>query len=196
MKEFCVRAAKVVALLLTEKWPFLRLVLARFSERKNIVHVAAEVDLSKLDENMKTYVLALSKSFPRTHARAGEPTELREKFLKKEKIHTIRANYELWSKRIKEVQAGRAVLSVRQWTGKPYASPQEEIARLTAEDGVCIQKLELTNDLSECIVGDHRYSYVSVAKNDGLHPADWLDWFRGYDLSKPMAIVHFTKFRY
>ena len=81
-------------------------------------------------------------------------------------------------------------------TGKPYCSKQVEIARLTTEDGVGIQLLELTNDLSECIVGDHRYSYVSVAKNDGLHPADWLDWFSCYDLSKPMAILNFTQFRY
>ena len=29
------------------------MVFARFSERKNVVHVAAEVDLSKLDEDMK-----------------------------------------------------------------------------------------------------------------------------------------------
>ncbi|MGP1351653.1 MAG: hypothetical protein ACTTK2_08350 [Hoylesella marshii] len=97
---------------------------------------------------------------------------------------------------IKEVQEGRAVLSIRQWTGKPYRSKQIEIARLTAANGVSIQKLELTNDLSECIVGDYRYSYVSVAKNDGLHPADWLDWFSCYDLSKPLVIIHFTKFRY
>lgn len=47
---FCVHYAKVEAWLLTEKCPFLRLVLARFSERKNVVHVAAEVDLSKLDD--------------------------------------------------------------------------------------------------------------------------------------------------
>ena len=193
---FYVHDAMAVAWLMIEKWPFLRLVLARFSERKNVVHVAAEVDLSKLDENMKTYVLALPKSFPRTHARAGEPTEFREKFLKKEKIHTIRANYELWSKRIKEVQDGKAELSIRQWAGKPYRSKQIEIARLTAANGVSIQKLELTNDLLECIVGGYRYSYVSVAKNDGLHPADWLDWFSCYNLSKPMAIIHFTKFRY
>lgn len=52
MTEFCVRAAKAVALLLTEKWLFLRLVLARFLERKNVVHVAADEDLSKLDEDM------------------------------------------------------------------------------------------------------------------------------------------------
>ena len=156
---------------------------------------------------MKTYVITLSRHFLADHKRAGEETHFREKFLLGQgltdydipsmaKIHTIRANYPLWEKRIKEVQEVRAVLSIRQWTGKPYRSRQIEIAWLTAANGVGIQKLELTNDFTECIVGDHRYSYVSVAKNDGLHPADWLDWFSCYDLSKPMAIIHFTKFRY
>lgn len=150
-------------------------------------------------EKKKTYVLTLSKAFPKTHKRAGEPTEFREKLLKKEKIHTIRANYELWRKRIAEVRAGRAVLSVRQWTGKPYASPQEEIARLTAENSVGIQKLCFPNRLTALVDYPERKLSVDfklLAKNDGLSLADWCDWFRHYDLSKPLAIIHFTNFRY
>lgn len=174
---------------------------------------------------MKTYVITLSRHFLANHKRAGEETHFKEKFLLGQgcpdcaspqdlsginisdcngcvracsfpKLHTIRANYPLWEKRIKEVQEGRAVLSIRQWTGKPYRSKQVEIATLTAGSGVGIQLMELTNDFAECIVGDHHHSYVAVAKHDGLHPADWLDWFSAYDLSKPMAIIHFTKFRY
>lgn len=146
---------------------------------------------------MKTYVLTLSKAFPKTHARAGEPTEFREKFLKKEKIHTIRANYELWRKRIEEVQAGRAVLSVRQWTGKPYASPQKEIARLTAEDGVGVQRLDIFDLMRPAKVdGSQLVDLTGLANNDGLSFSDWFHWFRSADVKKPMAIVHFTKFRY
>lgn len=164
--------------------------------RRNVVHVVAEADLSKLDDYMKTYVLTLSKAFPKTQQRAGEPTEFRKKFLKKEKIHTIRANYELWSKRIAEVKAGRAVLSVRQWTGKPYANPQEEIARLTAEDGIGLQKLEIFDLMRPAKVDGRLVDLTDLAHNDGLSFSDWYDWFRGYDIKKPMAIVHFTKFRY
>ena len=148
---------------------------------------------------MKTYVLTLSKAFPKTHQRAGEPTEFREKFLKKEKMHTIRANYEFWRKRIKEVQAGRAVLSVRQWTGKPCASRQEEIARLTAENSVGIQKLCFPNRSTALVDYPERklsVDFKRLAKNDGLSLADWCDWFRHYDLSKPLAIIHFTNFIY
>ena len=25
---------------------------------------------------------------------------------------------------------------------------------------------------------------------------DWENWFKNYDLAQPMAIIHFTKFRY
>ena len=90
---------------------------------------------------MKTYIITLSRYFPAKHSKAGMPTNFKEKFIKGEKMHTIRANFRLWEKRIKEVQAGDAVLSIRQWTGKPYRSKQVEIAQLTATDGVGIQKI-------------------------------------------------------
>lgn len=58
-------------------------------------------------EKKKTYILMLSEFFPKTHNKAGMPTEFKEKVLNKKKIHTIRANFPLWEKRIKEVQEGR-----------------------------------------------------------------------------------------
>lgn len=146
---------------------------------------------------MKTYVITLSRNFLVYHKRAGEETHFKEKFLSGEKLHTIRANYPLWEKRIKEVQDGRAILSIRQWTGKPYRSKQVEIATLTAENGVGLQRLEFTDcRLRFPYVGSEWTSMVSLAKNDGLSLNDWVGWFGGYDLSEPMAIIHFTKFRY
>ena len=162
---------------------------------------------------MKTYVITLSKHFLANHKRAGEETHFKEKFLLGQgltdyntpsmaKIHTIRANYPLWEKRIKEVQEGRAVLSIRQWSEKPYCSKQVEIARLTAENGVGIQKLSFDKDKDG--VASLRYFNINgkyidretLANNDGLSKEDWQEWFRSYGLSKPMAIIHFTKFRY
>lgn len=160
---------------------------------------------------MKTYVITLSKVFPATHPRKGEPTGFRDKFLAAIKqlegewwkLHTIRANYTLWAKRIAEVQRGEAVLSVRQWSGVPYCSKQIEIARLTKDDGVGIQKLEL--ELADKMFRayhpriDEGKSYTSLAQlanNDGLSLGDWAWWFRNYDHSKYLAIIHFTSFRY
>lgn len=166
---------------------------------------------------MKTYVITLSKVFPAGHSQAGKPTNFAHLLgnglnisyenLKhcKHKIYTIRTNYQFWEKRIAEVQAGRAVLSVRRWKDKPYRSPQEEIERLTSADGVGIQKLTFgfcsAGNIDYPMIDNHyateKYLKIhEVASNDGLSIEDFKEWFKGYDLSQPMAIIHFTKFRY
>jgi|688.fasta_scaffold523709_2 hypothetical protein len=166
---------------------------------------------------MKTYVLTVSRTFPTTHARAGEPTHFLEKIISaiggyenqlgkatgankiSPKIHTIRANYNLWKKRMDDVQAGKAVISLRYWSEKPYNSKQIEFARLDKDSGCGVQEIYFKY---ECVL----YPRVSIdkpvlnlellAQNDGLSKEDFKEWFKSYDLSKPMAIIHFTKFRY
>ena len=150
---------------------------------------------------MKTYVLTLSKVFPSTHVKAGMNTCFEEK-LRVYKLHTIRANYELWKKRFEKIDAGEACLSVRQWVGKPYGkgSTQREIVRLTREDGIGIQKLRIYEHEPFPFVYADRYTkpvgWQELAANDGLSLNDWREWFKGCDLSQPLAIIHFTKFRY
>lgn len=58
-----------------------------------------------------------------------------------EKLHTIRSNYKLWSKRIAEVEQGKAILSLRYWEGKPYNSKQVEFCQLDSNSGIGFQKL-------------------------------------------------------
>ena len=162
---------------------------------------------------MKTYVITLSAVFPKTHSRAGQPTDFAEKF-RKTKLHTIRANYTLWFKRFEQINNGEACLSVRQWTGLPYRSKQIEIARLTKDDGISLQRLDFTTDrdgnvrslfkISDAIQIQHlgeihhsTYHFIAnLANNDGLSLADWREWFKGYDLTKPLAVIQFTKFKY
>lgn len=168
---------------------------------------------------MKTYVITLSKRFPAGHNRAGDLTFFHEALsnalhnteatltvddaddtsikIYERKIHTIRANYPLWDKRIAEVEQGEACLSIRQWTGKPYHSKQVEIARLTKDDDVGIQRLEFVNGkLGLPRIGIVYQRKNEIALNDGLSFEDWENWFKNYDLAQPMAIIHFTKFRY
>lgn len=150
----------------------------------------------------KTYVLMLSQSFPTKHPRSGNPTGFRKKFLSGEKRHTIRPNFPLWAKRIHEVQQGEAVISVRQWEARPYFSRQITIGCLTAESGTGIQKLTFQLDRDGCASFnffdiDGKYPELKeLAANDGLSVDDWKEWFRGYDFSKPMAVIQFSKFRY
>ena len=168
---------------------------------------------------MKTYVITLSQRFPATHPKAGHKTYFKTKLVKagiipfdyydytivpdgpQFKFHTIRANYPLWKKRFEQINRGEACLSIRQWTGKPYASKQVEIGRLTKEDGIVIQMLTFyNNDIEQLnlpeINDDHTWHLEDIAENDGLDIFSWLAWFKDYDLSKPLAIIHFTKFRY
>ena len=153
---------------------------------------------------MKTYVLVLSKTFPAGHSHAGEETGFKEKFLaaiKKQKgewmkEHTIRANCELWKKRFKEIEAGNAQLSIRQWSGQPRRSSQVEIARLTREDGIGLQELMFDRNPGLCVIGGAAVSCERISYNDGLSLDSWSEWFGNYDKSKPLAVIHFTEYRY
>ena len=140
---------------------------------------------------MKKYVLIVSERFPATHKRAGEDTNFIQQIKDGVKKHTIRGNYDLWKKRIDEIQAGKAYLSVRIWTGKPYNSKQKEILQLT-EAG--IQKLESLHFFYAIDDIESEVTTEDLATNDGLCANDFEDWFR--KAKYPMAIIHFTDFRY
>ena len=160
----------------------------------------------------KIYVLTLSQFFPKGHIHAGEETFFREKLalglhgrgVRGGKFHTIRANYELWRKRFEKIAADKAVLSIRQWVGKPYAegSTQREIVTLTRDDGIGLQRLDFEGGDIYCVnVDGQRFSPTretleNIAANDGLSYEDWREWFKDYDISNPLAIIQFTKYRY
>lgn len=162
---------------------------------------------------MKTYVITFSKTFPSKHPKAGQPTFFKDKFHAAithndeywKKLHTIRANYPLWCKRFEQIERGEACISLRQWTGKPYASKQIEISRLTKDDGIGLQKMEFLafhegyrKDAGIWIAGHviPMREREQIAINDGLTLQDWDNWFADYDKTEPLAIIHFTKFRY
>ena len=166
---------------------------------------------------MKTYNIMLSKVFPATHSRKGEPTYFSQKVQAGQhptafpnevpKLHTIRENYNLWRDRIAQVHAGEAEICLRQWTGAPYRSKTVEIMRLGWKDGVGIQKLNFVwRNGKQIPVIDGWYMYgengskSELAKNDGLSLEDWQEWFKDHDqdtvANKPLAIIHFTNFRY
>lgn len=158
---------------------------------------------------MITYVLMIAKTFPKTHKRDGELTKFAYKIDQGDKIHTIRANYELWEKRFEKIKAGKAVLVLKEWEGVPYRSKQIEVDRFDINDGIGIEKLTFSNQdywvdhILLQIKGNKHIAFSTelatinqLAYNDGLSSQDFRDWFKDYDLTKPMAIIHFTKFRY
>lgn len=147
---------------------------------------------------MKTYVLTISEFFPKTHNKSGLPTGFINSINAKTKKHTIRGNYELWKKRFEKIASGDACLSVRYWTGKPYNSTQVEVYNFKNSDGIGIQEILFDDHLYSCLIDGKRYSVNDkmISENDGLTSADFEEWFKKYDLTKSMAIIHFTEFRY
>lgn len=170
---------------------------------------------------MKTYILILSNTFPVGHHKAGEQTWFAEKLLKSQgkyaeinsnfwnnlipKIHTIRSNYDTWHKRVSEVRRGEALISIRQWSGKPYRSKQVEICKITKDNNPGTQQVFMTYNSAlgyevsvnsrELFGKDER---EKIAENDGLSVDSFSDWFfkKGKVDEYSGVIIHFTGFRY
>lgn len=175
-----------------------------------------------MKSKIKTHVITLSSNFMKGHPRSGEPTYFEKKFtngvLRKgyygsvgeeikggiSKIHTIRKTGD-WERKIREVQEGEAVLSIRRWIGKPYRSSQMTLAILDKDSGIGTQSINLYKPNPDEIYwqidgGKTRQQLEEVAENDGLSIEDFRRWFFPNtdisDVSFCGTIIHFTDFRY
>lgn len=136
----------------------------------------------------------ISRVFPSYHKNKGELTRFEQKIRNKNKIHTIRANYEKWKRKIDQIKNGEAVLSIREWQGVPYHSKQNYLFYYNQEDALDVSKL--TKDENGYLINDIiRVSEEELAKNDGLTLDEFQEWFKVFP-SEPMAIIHFSGFRY
>lgn len=178
----------------------------------------------KTPKKLIRYSVAVSPRFPSTHCRKGEPTYFKEQIIialmqydeghgLKEKLHTIRKNYPMWVKRMEKVNSGEAVIDLFYWKlpGGRYTKGNEPVvfATLDKDSGCGVQHLTFSavslcegkeTPLHATVYEPFAYKFspvlIDLAKNDGLSLDDFKSWFKGYDLSEPMAIIHFTKFRY
>ena len=153
----------------------------------------------------KKIIITLSRVFPTTHSRRGEPTDFASKLASGVKKHTIRKNYDLWKINAEKMERGKFHLSIRQWSGRPYNSPQVEIAQRNNPIGV--QPIELyyhaDNDTITAKIDGREWldaDCYTIAKNDGLSVQDFKEWFFGKDPHEDKVftgvIIHFTDFRY
>lgn len=142
-------------------------------------------------------VVTLSKTFFPNHPRKGQETGFKAKVVDGWKVHTCRSNYEHWRAKIEKITATGGVLSVREWSEKPYRSPQEVITEIPAGI-VGVQKLELRRERrvvnhfaeeSQKPLFTHTYYEWTaevegnpvplevLAENDGLTVEDFKAWF-------------------
>lgn len=123
------------------------------------------------------------------------------------KLHTIRNSYALWAARAEKINRGEAVLSLRQWSGKPYRSKQEEFLRL---EKIKVQQIRIlkvplivvpygTHPIFGKVENCFPFDLDELAKNDGLSTDDFRAWFQ---MDRKMfqfdgCIIHFTEnFKY
>ncbi len=168
---------------------------------------------------MKQLVVLLSKAFFPKHPKAGEPTSFRDKVIRGKKRHTVRCNFSYWAERVKKLQEAGGVLSIREWSGKAYRSPQEVILDVPASL-IEVQRLELTRTAKsyeedgwtrgyyewDATVDGQFADIRRLAHNDGLLTKDFIEFFNPvfeeYAKDKPekltltFAVIHFTTFRY
>ena len=153
----------------------------------------------------KKIIITLSRVFPVTHSRRGEPTGFASKLASGEKKHTIRSNYDLWKVNAEKMERGKFYLSIRQWSGRPYNSPQVEIAQ--RHNPIGVQPVELyyhtDNDTITAKIDGREWldaDCYTLAKNDGLSVQDFKEWFFGQHPKADKVfygvIIHFTDFRY
>lgn len=142
-------------------------------------------------------VVTLGKHFGPKHPRKGQETGFTAKVTDGRKVHTCRSNYEYWRAKMEKITAAGGVLSVRQWSAKPYRSPQEVITEIPAGI-VGVQKLELrrerqvvshfAEERTKPIATTSYYDWTAevdgkpvpleiIAENDGLTVSDFKAWF-------------------
>ena len=169
------------------------------------------------------YQLGIRRTFPTTHPQKGKPTYFVEKIQLglglitelpgdcvidlEPKLHILRANnifrtnVPLWKKRMEEVMSGHAIIELFYWEGNPCSNKQVVFAVLDKDSGCGVQKIYLKREFfkTNWVVDQSEFQdqlLSTIAKNDGLSLDDFKEYFKSYDLSKPMEIIQFTKFRY
>lgn len=151
----------------------------------------------------KKICITLSRVFPQTHSRRGEPTGFKDKLASGSKMHTIRSNYDLWALNAEKMQRGGYTLSIRQWIDKPYRSKQREIH--SQNEPISVQRVRMHyNSKTDNIDVQVEHTLVDteyIAKNDGLSLEDFKDWFFGSvrhqeDADFNGVVIHFKTFSY
>lgn len=87
-------------------------------------------------------IVTLAKVHTSPHPKAGQPTRFAEMVKTGRKIHTCRDNFPYWKAKLDSLKDNGGTLCVREWTGRPYRSPQGNIIELDA-NLVEIERLDI-----------------------------------------------------
>lgn len=154
------------------------------------------------NKGKKKQILLFSSVFPPSHSKAGQPTGFADKLDSGSKIHTIRADSKGWWVRGERgINNGEKILAMRQWSGRPYNSPQVSIGE---RERIGLQSIIMTygseDELPKAWVDGKPVPVELLAKNDGLSVEDFVEWFFGTKLYSGNVfegvVIQLTDFRY
>lgn len=146
----------------------------------------------------KTFVIFLAKNYLSNHPKKGQFTHFLQAVKDGKKKHTIRGNYDYWENIVKQVNASEAIISVRQWSGRPYHSSPVEVFQLHEAEIERVHFERPTKQQPRKVafikIGDVKKTgadFDKVARNDGFNYVDdFMAWF------PPVfdgGIIHFKK---
>lgn len=149
----------------------------------------------------KKVILTLSRVFPKTHSKAGINTLFAVNLFAGRKLHTIRSDEKkLWEQKVADINNGKKILCLREWTGRPYNSEQADIKQFVQ---VGLQHITMTygtaDTMPQAWVDGKEVPIEKLAANDGLTVEDFVGWFFGSVHKSNVfegVIIHFTDFRY
>lgn len=158
-------------------------------------------------------VVTLTKKFFDAHPRAGEPTNFADLVKQGKKIHTCRDNFNYWIDKIALMKNVGGTLYIREWSGRPYRSPQDTIMEVPADiTGVSELILQRSKhqvlpyrhsvDCYWATIDGEKVDIETLARNDGFkNQRDFTAFFDPLfdkyqrDILR-LAIIHFTAYRY
>jgi hypothetical protein len=148
---------------------------------------------------IKTHVIFIGRKFPSFHPRKGEETYFLSMIIRDEKTLTIRDDYNKWSKRINEVNEGKAVISLRYWLDRPFHSTPQEVMRITDKNGAGCHKFQLVGSqiwVDDLPMLDH-VAINQLLQKDGLNYKDFMAYHTaGKAPETPKALIYFNNFRF
>lgn len=160
-----------------------------------------------MEKRKKRIIIILAKRYPIVCGRKNEPTDFAEKIKDGRKKHIIKGNYYLWKHNAELLAKGGYYLSVRQWSERPFRSPQEEVMRI--DKPIDVRPIKLTylaeyDTLTAMLPLQGKFiDPGTLAKNCGMDNEQNLkEWFFSRQINGKLdgvfegAIIHFGDFQY
>lgn len=147
---------------------------------------------------MKNFVIMLNKRFPKDKVyfeHTSIATNYQELIAADSKIHIVKQNFAIWAKKVREINSGKAVLSLRYTDGSNNSKDAKQVEFLRFSGGaVGVEKLVYKYP-NKVFINDIEVDLEILCLNEGLTIERFKDLYK-LNGSYPMALIHLTPFRY